>query len=323
MSWWCHKHINCQIIRYLLIQALISHLLGVYKRLKTLIKRPKTDDINITNTLTVHPSIQLHDDVSAEVIYGSLRVSFVSKCISQQPECSPVCETSSQLRYISCRLTRWLSAHHQHHHHQCGRAPTCSCPSAANVGAHVSSSVWLRQYTRSTDSSSARRSVPTPAWAQQAGRRPPIQSRHFSAEERLVPLRIQQTGDLANNWRKKRQSCSAAEADKTTHPEDWMSHKLGEKSKPLDFINTRCQLGAESLYIKTWALLQREDFPTELNMLLLLFFFFFFTILQEKIDFLLGAPAVYYMSDLSSFAHNARIESNNRDLSGPSNQTGG
>ena len=82
-----------------------------------------------------------------------------------------------------------------------------------------------------------------------------------------------------------------------------MSHKLGEKSKPLDFINTRCQLGAESLYIKTWALLQREDFPTELNMLLF-FFFFFFTILQEKIDFLLGAPAVYYMSDLSSFAHN-------------------
>lgn len=81
-----------------------------------------------------------------------------------------------------------------------------------------------------------------------------------------------------------------------------MSRKLGEKSKPLDFINTRCQLGAESLYIKTWALLQREDFPTELDVL-----FFFFIILQEKIDFLLGAPAVYYMSDLGSLAHNARI----------------
>lgn len=51
-----------------------------------------------------------------------------------------------------------------------------------------------------------------------------------------------------------------------------MSRKLGEKSKPLDFINTRCQLGAESLYIKTWALLQREDFPTELDVL---FFFFY------------------------------------------------
>lgn len=80
-----------------------------------------------------------------------------------------------------------------------------------------------------------------------------------------------------------------------------MSRKLGEKSKPLDFINTRCQLGAESLYIKTWALLQREDFPTELDVL------FFFIILQEKIAFLLGAPAVYYMSDLGSLAHNTRI----------------
>lgn len=49
-----------------------------------------------------------------------------------------------------------------------------------------------------------------------------------------------------------------------------MSRKLGEKSKPLDFINTRCQLGAESLYIKTWALLQREDFPTELDVLFFL-----------------------------------------------------
>lgn len=123
---------------------------------------------------------------------------------------------------------------------QCGPHPH-TCLFGACVGVHISVcvcvavSLSLRQHIGTTYSSSGELfmlqtlwSARTPAWVQQAGRqRPKATDSNMPGptEEHHIPLWIQQTGVLAKDWRKG-QSCSVAAADKTTHPEYWMSHKL-------------------------------------------------------------------------------------------------
>lgn len=146
--------------------------------------------------------------MSAAVNYGSLRVSDASKCLSHQRVFA---------RMFPCLWNIVPAVQHLMQTHSLSVCTSSSSSSSVWQSSNVLPSlwtmcgcsceficvcVWLRQYINRFIINSPE-CLLTPAWVQQARRRPPIQTRHFSSEERLVPLWIQQTGDLAKDWRKK------------------------------------------------------------------------------------------------------------------------